>query len=192
MSRLADLIAELEGMSREYGAPPAGELWEKDAPSSAIVDPYGRRAREEPPGEKGKVGDKEKAAGREKEKAAGKDDKAKVREKSPGELKRDRLEKVTDFAETVLKQIGLKTSRVKASTVRAPDTKLDGKPGSAVAMWDDAHTTLLTVFIGDDNMGKAHAMRIEKKEKKLNKDLDFSERGIDRTSREVSSFVRGI
>ena len=48
------------------------------------------------------------------------------------------------------------------------------------------------MFIGDDDKGKAHAMRIEKKQKKLPKELDLSERGIDRTTREVSSFVRGI
>jgi len=181
MSRLAVLIAELEGMAREYGAPAAGELWERDAPSQALVDPYGRAAREEPPDEKEKEKEKEAEKGKGAEK-----------EKSPSTLQRERVEKAADFAEDVLKQLGLKTSRNKATTIRAQNTRMDNKPGSAVAMWDDDHTTLLTVFIGDDDTGKAHAMRIEKNAKKLGKDLDFSERGIDRTVREVTSFVRGL
>jgi hypothetical protein len=109
---------------------------------------------------------------------------------APGVKRRERLDRAKDFVHDALRSMNLRGAE--QSAVIDKTARMDGREGTAITMWDTDHNILVSVFVDDENRGKAFAMKVEKKEGTMRQALDLSDDGFERSAREVASFVRGL
>lgn len=181
MNPLVSILDELDDLARQFGvadlreAPPKGD--------KELVDPAGVpfSKRGQRPSSRKQTPDEE---------PDDEPDDADEPKTSPAAKVRTRFDRAKDFAHDVLRSLNLRGAE--STSVGAKSTRVDGREGSAITMWDTEHNILVSVFVDDDGRGKARAMKVEKKEGEMRQALDLSDEGFDRAAREVASFVRGL
>jgi hypothetical protein len=183
MRPLDGILDELDDLAQQFGIADLREAPPKD--DKELVDPAGVpfSKRGQRPGSRKPTSDEE--PGDEPD-----DDVDDTPKTSPAAKARTRFDRAKDFAHDVLRALNLRGAE--STSVGAKSTRVDGREGSAITMWDTEHNILVSVFVDDDGRGKARAMKVEKKEGEMRQGLDLSDEGFDRAAREVASFVRGL